>query len=212
MTVIEQGSDAWKQMRLGKATASRIADVVARTKSGWGASRANYAAELIAERLTGIAVESYSNAAMQWGTEKEPDARAAYEFLTGNEVVMVAFVAHPGINMSGTSPDGLVGENGMVEIKCPNTATHIDTLLGQNVPGKYITQMQWQMACTGRAWCDFVSFDPRLPESMRLFIQRVRRDNALIASLEKDVRDFLAEIDDKVDAINSRYAMRPAAE
>lgn len=209
--MIEQGSAEWKALRIGKATASRIADVVAKTKTGWGASRANYAAELIAERLTGNAAESYSNAAMQWGIEKEPEALAAYEFLTNAEIERVAFVDHPTIGMSGASPDGLVGAIGLIEVKCPNTATHLDTLLGDTVPAKYITQMQWQMACTGRQWCDFASFDPRLPEEMRLFVRRVPRDATLIASLEKDVAAFLAELDEKVVALRARYLTKAAA-
>ena len=211
MTAIEQGSPEWAAMRLGKATASRIADVVAKTKTGWGTSRANYMAELIAERLTGVAAENYTNAAMQWGTEKEPDARAAYEFLTNAEVELMAFAQHPTIEMSGASPDGLVSSDGLIEIKCPNTATHLDTLLGATVPSKYTVQIQWQMACTGRAWCDFVSFDPRMPESMRLFVHRITRDDKMIEELEGQVRDFLAEIDRKVADLNARYAQRAAA-
>lgn len=209
MTEIIQGSDAWKALRLGKATASRIADVVAKTKTGWGASRANYMAELIAERLTGNAAESYTNAAMAWGAEKEPEALAAYEFLTNVEIERVAFVPHPTIAMSGASPDGLAGE-GLIEVKCPNTATHLETLLGDGVPAKYITQMQWQMACTGRPWCDFCSYDPRLPEEMRLFVRRVQRDNVMIGDLEIAVGVFLAEITDKVAALRARY-IREAA-
>lgn len=208
---IEQNTEAWKQIRLGKVTASRVADVVAKTKSGWGASRANYAAELIAERLTGEAAERFTNAAMQWGTDHEPDARATYEFFRDATVVEIGFVEHPSIAMSGASPDGLVETDGLVEIKCPNTATHLDTLLGQAVPAKYITQMQWQMACTGRKWCDFVSFDPRLPESMSLFVRRVERDDALIASLEKEVSVFLAELDEKLAKLNSLYGAKEAA-
>jgi len=208
--MIEQGSAEWKALRLGKATASRISDVVAKTKTGWGASRANYMAELIAERLTGNAAEGFMNAAMAWGTEKEPEALAAYEFLTNVEIQRVAFVPHPTIAMSGASPDGLAGD-GLVEVKCPNTATHLETLLAGGVPTKYITQMQWQMACTGRAWCDFCSYDPRLPEEMRLFVYRVQRDDTLIAGLEKDVAAFLAEIDEKVTALRARYSTKEAA-
>lgn len=196
--MIIQGSEEWKQLRLGKVTASRVADAIAKTKTGWGASRANYMAELIAERLTGVAAESYTNQAMQWGTEKEPEARAAYEFRSDKEVVEVAFIPHPIILESGCSPDGLVGDDGLVEFKCPNTATHIDTLLGEPIPAKYITQMSWQMACTGRKWCDWVSYDPRMPESMRLYIARIERDDVLIASLEKEVIAFLSELDLKL--------------
>lgn len=205
-----QGSAEWIAERLGKVTASRVSDVVAKTRTGWGASRANYMAALIAERLTGAQMDSYTNAAMQWGTDTEPQARAAYCFHTDADVTEVGFIPHPSIAMTGASPDGLVGEDGLVELKCPNTATHIDTLLGNSVPIKYVTQAMWQMACTGRQWCDFVSFDPRLPEAMRLFIYRIQRDDVLIRTLEADVKDFLWEVDDKVRELTARY-VRDAA-
>jgi putative phage-type endonuclease len=211
MSEIVQGSEEWLAVRVGKVTASRVADVVAKTKTGWGASRANYMAELIAERLTGEPAERFTNAAMKWGTEQEPDARVAYEFRVDAEVVQVGFVPHPAIPMTGASPDGLVGEDGLVEIKCPNTATHIDTLLSQTVPGKYVTQMMWQMACTDRQWCDFVSYDPRMPEHMRLFVKRVHRDHAVIANLEMDVAGFLAELAQKVADLTALYDQRAAA-
>lgn len=204
--MIAQGSPEWFAVRCGKVTASRVADVIAKTKTGYGASRANYAAELIAERLTQSTAPSFTNAAMQWGTDQEPHARAAYSFLHDVDVEEIAFVDHPEIAMSGASPDGLVGLDGLVEFKCPNTATHLDTLLSETVAGKYITQMQWQMACTGRAWCDFASFDPRLPPSMQLFVKRVERDASLILDLETEVSAFLAEIDAKVAALTERYA------
>lgn len=210
MTDFEQGSADWFAIRCGRVTASRVADVIAKTKSGYSASRANYAAQLIAERLTGDVAESYSNAAMQWGTEQEPEARLAYEFRTDAEVEQIAFVDHPTIAMSGASPDGLVGAVGLVEIKCPNTATHIETLRGQSIPGKYETQMLWQMACTGRQWCDFVSFDPRLPENMRLFVKRLERDDARIAELEVEVTTFLTEIDATVAELTRLYGLPDA--
>ena len=212
MTEIIQGSPEWFAIRLGKVTASRVADVVARAKSGWGASRANYMAQLVAERLTGQAQESYTNAAMQWGIDTEPEARAAYEFRMDAEVAQVGFIAHPTIPMTGASPDGLIGLDGMLELKCPNTATHIDTLLGRTMPSKYHAQMQWQMACAGRGrqWCDFVSYDPRMPESMRLFVDRIYRDDVAIAALEKDVITFLAELDGKVAELTSIYARKEA--
>ena len=203
--VMEQGSDEWLRVRMGKVTASRVADVVAKTKSGWGASRANYMAQLIAERLTNVPAESFTNAAMQWGTEKEPEARDAYAFLRGVSVETVAFVEHPKILMSGASPDGLIGDAGLVEIKCPNTATHIETLLNGGVAGKYVTQMQWQMACTGRAWCDFVSYDPRLSVPMDMHIFRVERDEVMINQLEMDVAEFLNEIEDKISRLKSKF-------
>jgi putative phage-type endonuclease len=203
--MIVQGTEAWFAARLGKVTASRVADVIAKTKTGYSASRANYMAELIAERLSGARSESFTNAAMQWGTDKEPEARAAYCFMADVDVVEVGFIDHPTIAMTGASPDGLVGDDGMLEIKCPLTATHLDTLLGGVVPAKYFSQMQWQMACAGRQWCDFVSYDPRLPEPMRLFIQRVPRDADWLRATEEDVAAFLAELDAKIDALTARY-------
>src|SRR6185312_3523841 len=201
MSELIQGTPEWHAIRVGKVTASRAADVIAKTKSGWGASRTNYMAELIAERLTGEPGASFTNSAMQWGTETEPLARAAYEFRADCEVAQVGFVHHPEIKMAGASPDGLIGSDGLIEIKCPNTATHIDTLLGQKVPEKYVTQMQFQMACADRAWCDFVSFDPSLPEEMRVFVQRVTRDQEAIDYLEKEVKAFIYELDVKVDSL-----------
>jgi putative phage-type endonuclease len=203
--MIVQGSPEWFAMRCGKVTASRVADVLAKTKTGWGAGRANYAAELIAERLTQTTAPSFTNAAMQWGTDMEPVARHAYAMRRGMAVSEIGFVDHPEVSMSGASPDGLVDSDGLVEIKCPNTATHLDTLLSETVPGKYITQMQWQMACTGREWCDFVSFDPRLPESMALFVKRVPRDVSHILELEAEVGAFIREIDEKVARLTERY-------
>lgn len=210
MTEIVQGSPEWFAIRLGKVTASRISDVVARTKTGPAASRANYMGQLIAERLTGEVAPTYVSAEMQWGTDQEPHARSAYEFRTDATVEQIAFVDHPTIVNSGASPDGLVGADGLLEIKCPNTSTHIDTLLGRAMPGKYLNQVQWQMACTGRQWCDFVSFDPRMPEMMSLFIVRVSRNDELIADLEKQVREFLAEVDRKVGELKAQYERRAA--
>lgn len=202
----EQRTDEWYAARLGKVTASRIADMMAKTKTGWGASRANYAAQLVCERLTGKPGESYQNDAMRFGTENEPFARAAYEFRTDNNVELCGFIDHPRIAMCGASPDGLVGKAGLVEFKVPNSATHIDTLLNATVPGKYELQMQWQMACTGREWCDFVSFDPRLPEEMRLWRATVYRDDKAIAELEREVEIFLGEIDDTLRRLRQAYA------
>jgi len=196
--MMDQGSEAWFEARIGKVTASRVADVLAKTKSGYSTSRDNYMAQLVCERLTKQKAESFSNAAMQHGTDTEPLARAAYESLKDVLVDEVGFVPHPSIIMAGASPDGLVGDNGLLEIKCPNTATHIDTLLSQTVPSKYNTQMQFQMACTGRSWCDFVSFDNRLPEELQLFVKRVPRDDVFIKQTEDAIVKFLAELDDKI--------------
>lgn len=206
-----QGSAEWLAIRVGKVTASRVSDVIAKTKTGYGASRANYMAELIAERLTGAPADKFISGPMAWGTEKEPEARALYEFLTDAEVTQIGFVPHPTISMSGASPDGLVSDDGLVEIKCPNTATHIDTLLGQSIPAKYETQMQWQMACTGRQWCDFVSYDPRMPDSMRLFVCREARNDAMIAEISEEVAKFLSELDEKVASLTALYERKEAA-
>lgn len=208
--MMDQRSPEWFAARLGKVTASRMSDMMARTKSGYGAGRANYMAELICERLTGQGAERFTNAAMQWGTETEPQARAAYAFLKDAEVEETGFAIHPDIPYLGASPDGLVSADGLVEIKCPNTATHIDTLLSDAVPQKYLLQMQTQMACTGRAWCDFMSFDPRLPAELQAWIKRVDRDDAVIAEIENEARIFLAELDAKIDALTERY-MKEAA-
>ena len=202
MSDIEQGTAEWFAQRCGKATASRIADIIAKTKSGYSTSRANYMAQLVVERMTNQVAESYSNAAMEWGVLNEPFARAAYEAKTGVLVDQVGAIDHPRIERSAASPDGLVGDDGCLEIKCPNTSTHIDTMLGESVAGKYYTQMQWQMACTERSWCDFVSFDPRMPEGLQLFVKRVDRDDLYIAELEKEVVQFLKEVDDKVNKLN----------
>jgi putative phage-type endonuclease len=195
---MNQQTPEWFAQRVGKVTASRIADVIAKVKSGEAASRANYRAQLVAERLTGVPAESYTNAAMQWGTETEPYARMAYEADTGNLVLETGFVLHPDIGFAGASPDGLIGDDGLVEIKCPNTATHIEYLLNNNVPEKYKPQMAWQMACTGRKWCDFISYDPRLPDDLKLFKATYRHDPEYIDELEKAVTQFLKEVEETV--------------
>jgi len=199
--MMEQGTDEWFAIRIGKVTASRVADVIAKTKSGYSSSRDNYMAQLVCERLTGQKGESFTNAAMQHGTETEPLARLAYDISQNVLVDEVGFVPHPTIKMAGASPDGFVGDNGLIEIKCPNTATHIETLLSETVPTKYFTQMQFQMACTGRQWCDFVSFDNRLPEELQLFVKRVPRDEMYIKLMEAEIVQFIAELDDKINKL-----------
>jgi putative phage-type endonuclease len=202
-TEIIQGSSEWFYQRLGKVTASRVADVIAKTKTGYSTSRDNYMAQLVVERLTFTKTESYTNAAMQWGTEQEPFARAAYEAAQGVMVEEVGFVRHSSIEWAGASPDGLVGDDGLVEIKCPNTLTMIETLLSQKVPGKYFAQMQFQMACTGRKWTDYVVFDPRMPEKAQLFVKRVDRDDTYIAEIEAEIVKFLAEVASQVQQLNN---------
>lgn len=202
-TKVVQGSVEWMESRLGRVTASRMVDVLAKVKSGEAAARANYRAELVAERLTGKQQESFTNAAMKWGTECEPIARAAYEAEYGLLVNEVGMIQHPLIEMSGASPDGLVSIDGLIEIKCPETKSHIETILSGEAPSKYIPQMQWQMACTGRAWCDFVSFDPRLPSDMQMFVKRVLRDDDLIRQYEAEVTRFIEEVDEIVQKLRN---------
>jgi len=200
---MEQRTEEWFIARLGKVTASRVADVIAKTKSGYSTSRDNYMAQLVCERLTGQQGESFTNSAMQWGTETEPLARSAYEANADLMVEELGFVLHPKIEQAGASPDGLVGLFGMLEIKCPNTATHIEALLTETVPTKYITQMQWQMACAQRQWCDYVSFDPRIRQDLQLFVKRVEFDASYVAMLEEEVIQFLKELDIKVNKLNN---------
>ena len=201
---VEQGTPEWFAARLGNVTASRVADVIAKTKSGYSASRENYMAQLICERMTNTVAESYTNAAMAWGTETEPLARAAYESYADVLVDEVGYIPHPTIERAGASPDGLVGLYGLLEIKCPNSSTAIETLLTQTVPAKYITQMQWQMSCTGRTWADFVSFDPRLPSGLQMFVKRVEFDAEYVAMLKEEVTKFLTELDAKISKLNER--------
>ncbi len=201
---MEQRSTEWFAIRLGKVTASRVADVISKTKTGYSTNRDNYMAQLVCERMTGTQGESFTNTAMQWGTDQEPLARAAYEAVVDVLVDEIGFVVHPTIGNAGASPDGLVGDVGLIEIKCPNTATHIDTVLSDKVPSKYIPQMQWQMACTNRKWCDFVSFDSRMPEDLQLFIQRVDFDSEYVKMLEAEITKFLAELETKIEKHNER--------
>jgi putative phage-type endonuclease len=208
---MEQGTAEWHQIRLGKVTASRVADVMAKTKTGPSASRTNYMAQLLCERLTGTPADFFMNDAMRWGTEKEPEARLAYSFHHDADVTEIAFVDHPTIAMSGASPDGLIGDDGLLEIKAPNTSTHLDTLLSGTIPGKYQSQMTWQLACCQRDWCDFVSYDPRLPEHLRLFVKRFHRDDLRVAEMEEEVRTFLQELDEKIAALSALNGERLAA-
>ena len=200
---MEQRTEEWHLARLGKVTASRVGDVLAKIKTGESASRKNYKMELVVQRLTNKVGESFTNAAMEWGTEQEPFARMAYDAHTGTFVKEEGFVDHPTIEGFGCSPDGIVGE-GLIEIKCPNTANHIETVLENKAPSKYIPQMQCQMACTGAKWCDFVSFDPRVPEDLQLFVVRVERDQEYIDLMEVEVKQFLSEVLDLFNQLKAR--------
>jgi putative phage-type endonuclease len=203
IAAIQQGTEEWHQLRLGKVTASRVADILAKTKSGASASRGNYLIELALQRVTKTIEESYTNSAMEWGVATEPQARVAYEVSTGNFVDQIAFVNHPTIEGFGCSPDGLVGE-GLIEIKCPNSATHWSYIKANEPPQKYIIQMQAQMAVTGAKWCDFVSFDPRMPERSQLLIIRVNRDDEFIAEMENEIKQFLSEVETEVNLMEKR--------
>jgi len=203
---LEQRSEEWYAARCGKVTASKIADITKRIKSGdWAASRRNYAAQLVTERLTGRPhIPTYTNEYMEWGQEQEAPAREAYVKVTGSTVEEVGFVDHPRIGLAGASPDGLIGTDGLLEIKCLIKANHIDILLTENLE-KYELQMLWQMACTGRQWCDFVSYNPELPDDMQLFIKRLHRDEDKIHKLEREVKIFLEEVEETTNDLKSKF-------
>ncbi len=205
----DQGSPQWFADRCGCATASRMADVLATIKNGEAASRANYRAELIAQRLTGIVEPGYTTPDMERGTEMEPFARAAYELKMNTIVEEVGFIRHPSIEWSGASPDGLVGTDGLVEIKAPKTSTHIGYLLAGIPPAKYIPQMAWQCACTGRKWCDFASYDPRLSDGLKLFVVRYTPTPEKLAEMEAAVKVFITEIDVMLAKLNHYLSPRP---
>lgn len=196
-----QGSPEWFAVRCGCIGASSIADLLSTNKSGEAASRANLRTRLVVERLTGRPVETYTNAAMQWGIDTEAEARAAYEAATGVLVGEVGWVPHPSIAWAGCSPDGLVGEEGLVEIKCPQPATHLATLLARKPAAKYLPQVQWQMACTGRQWCDLVSYQPTFPEHLRLVVHRVERDVDYLITVEVEVVEMLREVEKIIEEL-----------
>jgi len=201
---MEQRTEEWFQARLGKVTASRISDVIAKTKTGVSTSRQNYLIQLVSERLTGKKGDSYVNQAMLDGIEREDAARSLYMLNKDVDVTEVGFFDHPVIKNSGASPDGAVHAEiegkyaGLIEIKCPIETTHTNTLMSKSVPSKYISQMQWQLACTGAKWVDFVSYNPNFPEELQLFVARVDRDNAYIAELEAEVIKFLDEVEQTI--------------
>lgn len=197
METIEQGSNEWFQMRLGKVTASRIADLMSKVKSGESAGRKKLKNELARERLTGKRIESYTNAAMERGTALEPLARASYEVKMGLFIDQLPFVNHPVISMAGCSPDGLIGNDGLIEIKCPLPDNHLEHFIndGKDLISRYYAQVQFQMACTERKWCDLVSFDPDISEPLQLFIKRIHRDEEFISQAEAEVIEFNNEVD-----------------
>ena len=193
---LEQGSDEWKQARLGHVTASNMAEVMSKGKgTAEAVGRYKYKVRLVAERLTMTAGESYTNAAMQWGIEQEQFACIAYEAQKETFVDKIGFVLHPDIKWLGVSPDRIVGHEGLIEVKCPNTTTHLDYLFENKVPAEYYKQIQCQLWVTGRQWCDFVSYDPRLPKRNQLLIVRTERDESLIKEMEAETLKFLAEVE-----------------
>jgi putative phage-type endonuclease len=202
--MIEQRTEEWFQQRLGKVTASRISDVIAKTKTGVSTSRQNYLIQLVSERLTGKKGDSFVNQAMLDGIERESAARALYMLNRDVSVTEVGFFDHPVITNSGASPDGAVNAKeegkyaGLIEIKCPIETTHTNTLMSKSVPSKYIPQMQWQLACTGASWVDFVSYNPNFPPELQLFIARVDRNQIYISELEVEVEKFLDEVEQTI--------------
>jgi putative phage-type endonuclease len=204
--MIEQRTEEWFQQRLGKVTASRISDVIAKTKTGVSTSRQNYLIQLVSERITGKKGDSFVNQAMLDGIERESAARELYMQTRGVSVTEVGFFDHPTIAMSGASPDGAVNAEedgkyaGLIEIKCPIETTHTNTLMSKSVPSKYMPQIQWQMASVSPnvKWVDFISFNPNFPDTMQLFVARVERDNDYIAELEAEVVKFLEEVEQTI--------------
>ena len=202
MAEMVQGSPEWLDARCGKVTASRVADVLARKRDGKPtAERERYLMELVGERLTGLATSHYLTGPMLEGSEREPQAGDAYAFLHGADIDKVGFVEHPSIAMAGASPDRLVGDLGLVEFKCPTLRTHLDTLLTGEIPDQYLPQMRWQMACTGRSWCDFATWHPGVPPHLRLWVKRLHRDDAQIAKDEAAVGAFLGEVEARVSRL-----------
>ena len=204
---LEQGSEAWRLARCGSLGASSIHRALARTRSGWGAERANVMAEMVVERLTGRPRQGFVSAAMQWGTDMEPEARNVYSMSAGVLIEQVGIIRHPSIAGTHASPDGYVGGDGLVEIKCPESAQHLATLLGEKPAERYLLQCLWQMECTGRQWCDLVSYDPRFPADMAMHVTRIERDvhTARLAEVRAEVKAFLDEVSVKIDTVLSTY-------
>ena len=199
--MFDQGTPEWLAERAGKVTASMLSNVMmAKTTAGYQ----NYLAQLICERLTGEPVDTFKSAAMEHGNETEPQARAFYEMETGNDVVECGFIQHATLANSGASPDGIIGDLGLIEIKCPQPAKHIKNLMGGTIDKAYMLQMQWQMECTGREWCDFVSFNPSFPAHLQLHVQKVKRDQEMIEDITAAVTSFLSEMESKLRVLEAR--------
>jgi putative phage-type endonuclease len=192
---LQQQTPEWLHMRCGIVTASRMSDVMATRKDKKEAApRYNYKKELVYENITGLTWDTYVSPAMDWGTENEPLARAAYEHEHDVEIGDGGFFLHDEISKFGASPDGLLGDDGLIEIKCPTSGTHLETLLSGEIPEDYIWQMTAELDCTNRQWCDYVSFDPRMPKHLRKFEKRFLRDEARIKEMRDGVCTFLLEV------------------
>lgn len=196
MSEIIQGTSEWLQIRCGKVTASKIGHVLAKKDTQ---KYRDYLTVIVLETLTGKPCqEGFNSKDMEWGTEQEPFARIAYEMKSGNMVQQVGFIQHPEIERAGASPDGLIDEDGMVEIKCPKSSTHLDTIITGKIPNEYQNQMLWQMECSGRKWVDYVSFDPRCPNRLQLFIKRFERDDERNEAIKKAVKEILNQVDEMI--------------
>jgi putative phage-type endonuclease len=210
--MLQQGTDEWRMARVGSVGASDAPKVVRRTKTGYSADRANLMADKLLERLTNRPVEIYKSPAMLRGLQFEPEARLRYMIQKNVEVEEAGLDPHPRIKGAHASPDGIVaGGFGLVEIKCPLAAAHLDTLLTQSISNDYIVQMQWQMACTGRPWVDYVSYNPDFPPAMQLWVQRVLRDPPEILNLEGEITRFVRELEQKLDKLQRSYGYAEAA-
>lgn len=199
-----QGTGEWFNARTGKLTASRMRSAIKRLKNGDdSAERKNLKIEILCERMTGDIMDKFVNTAMQWGIEKEPEAKAAYEKATGRIIQDVGFIDHPRIQFCGASPDGFV-DDGLVEIKCPTTATHVGWILDGGIPEEHKAQMALQAAVTGRSWVDFVSYDPRMPEAQQLLVRRFYPTAGEIAEIEAEAEKFIAEVDALFETITRR--------
>ena len=203
---MQQGSEEWFKSRCGSIGASDVARIVRKTMSGYSADRATLMSEKIQEKLTGVNFQRQQTQAMRDGIEREPVARIAYAIKKNVYVDEIAFVPHPLIPGAHASPDGLVGELGLIEIKCPEGKRHVEALLTETIPSDHLVQMMWQMACTGRAFCDYVSFHPGFPKEMAMWIKRVPRVETHIKDLETEVRAFIKEVNQKISKLTTRYA------
>jgi putative phage-type endonuclease len=203
----EQGTPEWHAARCGRVTSSGIADLMRKVANGKPSKmRQTYLGKLVAERLSGQKAETFQSKAMEWGKETEDEAAQTYAFMHGiNDMRKIGFAVHDRFEMWGCSPDRLIGDDGLIEIKCPQSATHIESLLGGPIDPDYVYQMQCQMAVTGRKWCDWISYDPRFPPEMQMHVRRVVRDPVVIVDLERAVTQFLSEVDDTVRRLRERF-------